>query len=66
MRREMERTLKKVDRLEDENNFLRSLNEDEDGKRAQETFGGQRRMISTLRDFHSSVDGALQAHHAVA
>ncbi len=50
MRREMERTLQKIDRLEDENNFLRSLNDDDDGERVRETFGGQRRMISTLRD----------------
>ena len=48
LRRELERTLQKIDRLEDENNFLRSLNDDEKGERARETFGSQRRMISTL------------------
>ena len=49
MRREMERTLQRVDRLEEENDFLRNLNEDESGERAKDTFGGQRRMINTLR-----------------
>ena len=49
LRRDIERERQKIDRLEKENKFLRSLSSDDDGDEVKRQFGNQRRMINTLR-----------------